>query len=258
MTISFETGIDYAYTVTGDHGAPVFSPLALPGYLDWWEPAGTDGAPMVVWPGMPGSATNDLANANPFNPLYATFRQAGLDYGQPAGQFVTNSAGDGGAAYTDGTLLAGATAATVCFSFEVPSTGTLPGTQMTLLGRELSWKVTVEANLSLKLLVSSNGSSWTINTASAANTVVRGTTYVATFLLGGGTADLRLQETNLISGTFTAALATSSSNPFRIAGNNENGAYPLVGLVGRTIVCNQRLSGATLDQLENFVLGGVA
>lgn len=228
---------------------PTYTPASAPSLVSWWnvDAAATDGANLAAYPAGNAGTTAMPAGGT----TRAVYRSSGLAAGKPGAEFTPDANLLGGPAYTDGTPLNGASAATISGTFMVPASGALTGGQMTVAGRELVWKLTVEADLRPKLLVSSNGSSWAVN-ATTTSAISRGVPYVYTILIGGGNAVLRLNGQQVLSVAFTGSLATNT-NTFTIGGINGQGAYPLRGITGHMVLASSLYSGSNLSDLEGFM-----
>jgi hypothetical protein len=230
---------------------PSYTPASAPSVVSWWhvDAATTDGANLATYPAG-ASGTTAMAAGGTTRGVY---RASGLAAGKAGVEFTPDSNQLGGPAYVDGTPLNGASTATIAGTFLLPSSGTLTGSQMTIAGRELVWKLSVEADQRPKLLVSSNGTSWAVN-ATTANALSRGVPYVYTILIGGGNAVLRINGAQVLSVGFTGSLATATSS-FTVAGTDGSGAYPLRGITGDQVISSALLTGTNLSNLEGYLAG---
>jgi hypothetical protein len=227
-----------------------YTPASAPSLAAWWKinAAAVDGANLGTYPAGNAGTTA----MTPGGTTRAVYRSNGFAAGKPAAEFTPDTNLQGGPAYVDGTVLNGATAATIAGTFMIPASGTLPsGQQMTIAGRELSYKLTVEADLRPKLLLSTNGTSWAVN-ATTANALSRGVPYVYTIVIGGGNAVLRINGVQFLSVPFSGALASPSA-VYTVGGLNAAGAYPLRGFTGDMVLSTAALSGTGLSDLEGYL-----
>lgn len=233
--------------------AQAFTPAALPNLAAWWkvDGAAADGANVATVPSGSGGTA-----LTPGGTTRAVYRANGFVTGRPGLQFTPDASGAGGPAYGDGTPLNGAAAMTFAGTFMIPASGTLTGAQMTLAGRELVFKLSVEADLRPSLFLSTNGTGWALITY-AANPLTRGVPYYYTITVGGGQAILRINGTQILSAAFAGPLATSSA-PFYFGGTNAAGAYPLAGILGDHVLVSAVLSTADRLSLEAWLAASIA
>jgi hypothetical protein len=226
-----------------------YTPAAAPSLVSWWSinAATTDGADLATYPAGTGGTTA----MTPGSSSRAVYRASGFAPGKPGAEFTPDSSQLGGPTYLDSTPLSGTSTATIAGTFLIPSSGTLPTGQMTIAGRELVYKLSIEGDLRPKLLLSSNGTSWAVN-ATTADALTRGVPYVYVITVGLGVAVLRINGRQVLSVPFSGALA-STSTQYAVGGTNAAGAYPLRGVTGDMAISSAVLSGTNLSDLEAYL-----
>jgi hypothetical protein len=233
---------------SGTSTAP-YNPSFMPGIYGWWKPTGSaaNGAVMPSYP----SGLSTIADLAGSVTTKAVYRADAFGTGRAGAEFTPDADGLGGAVYTDSTPLNGAANGTVAGQFMIPISGTLPTGDMTIFARELAYKIVIDSTLKIRLLVGTDGVNWAIN-STYATALTRGTNYYFVLSFNSGNVTLRLNGTNILSGTITSSLATNT-NKFTIGGINDSGGYPLRGYVGSMIVGTQTLSSSDIANLESFL-----